>query len=96
MEITAKEYLKSKGIKDTLYDSSPPASWNKGGLSEMMEDFKNHGDISNRTWVVTIECGEDTTDWNITAPNELSAKMTASINYKGKEHNILRCIGRGC
>lgn len=52
--------------------------------------------VSNRTWIVTIECGEDTADWKITAPNELAAKMTASSNYSGKQHKILRCKEYGC
>ena len=52
--------------------------------------------VSNRTFIVTIECGEDTTDWKTTAPNELAAKMTASANYNQKRFNILRCVEYGC
>ena len=52
--------------------------------------------VNNRTFIVTIECCEDTTDWKITAPNELAAKMTASANYNRKRFNILRCVEYGC
>ena len=52
--------------------------------------------VSNRTFIVTIECGENTSDWKITALNKLAAKMTASSNYKGKQHKILRCIEYDC
>jgi hypothetical protein len=52
--------------------------------------------VNNRTFIVTIECGEDTTDWKITAPNELAAKITASANYNRKRFDILRCVEYGC
>lgn len=52
--------------------------------------------VNNRTWIVTIECEGDTTDWKITAPNELAAKMTASSNYSGRMIDILRCVEYGC
>jgi hypothetical protein len=61
------------------------------------EDKKlNIPHICNRSWIVTIECGDTTVDWKITAPNELAAKITASLNYSGKQqHKILRCFEYG-
>lgn len=51
--------------------------------------------VSNRTWIVTIECGEKTIDWKVVAPNKLAAKATAALNCKEK-YSILRCFEYGC
>jgi hypothetical protein len=52
--------------------------------------------VSSRTWIVTIEFEDITENWIITAPNELSAKITASSNYSGKKFNVLRCVEYRC
>ena len=68
-------------------------------IYEAMELVKNNAalpNVSNRTWIVTIECGDNITDWKIAAPNKLAAKITAGANYNGKQHNILRCVEYGC
>lgn len=68
----------------------------KAETSEREQANDNIPLVNNRTFIVTIECGEDTTDWKITAPNELAAKITASANYNRKRFNILRCVEYGC
>lgn len=43
-EILAKDFLKGKGIKDTLYGSVGGDVWVKGGLSNLLNEYaaKNH------------------------------------------------------
>lgn len=42
--MNAKEFLKGKGIKDTLFDiSKNDGSFVKGGLSEIIEEYSNSG-----------------------------------------------------
>ena len=40
---TAEEFLKEKGIKDTLYDvkNPEPNNWIKGGLSALLDEYRN-------------------------------------------------------
>lgn len=37
--LDAAEFLKSKGIKDTLYDIDNPGQWIKGGLSRLLDQY---------------------------------------------------------
>ena len=50
-EMTAKNFLKEKGLKDTLYNVNynpnqnrglPESEWIKGGLSNLLEEYANH------------------------------------------------------
>ena len=100
--ITGKDYLKELTIQDQIiYDNVEGMH----SLECLLDDFLQHNQsknnkvldlVSNRTWVVTIECGHITEDWKIIVPNELSAKITASSNYNGKRFKILRYIDYGC
>lgn len=65
-------------------------------LAASTESKCNKHIVNNRTWIITIECGEDTTDHKVTAPNELAARMVASSSYNRKRFNILRCVEYGC
>jgi hypothetical protein len=57
--MTAKEFLGSKGIKDTIYipDANPdlPGGWRRGGLSKLLDEYADsiRDDALNEAGILT-------------------------------------------
>ena len=53
---TAEEFLKEKGLKDSLYDvhNEVPDQWIKGGLSKLLDEYASSRSIESQ-WISVEE-----------------------------------------
>lgn len=54
----AEQFLKDKGLKDTLYDVENPGQWIKGGLSTLLEEYSQAKEKELKYWRERCEAAE--------------------------------------